>query len=363
MFYGRKTKQTFGKERTDLIRFECDYNMGAAPQVLERLLLTNMEQTPGYSLDPYCAKAVQMIRDMVGRQEAEVHFLSGGTQTNATVIGALLRPYQGVLCSDLAHINVHETGAIEATGHKVLPLPSVEGKITAKQIADYVDAHWADDVHDQMVQPGMVYLSNSTEVGTIYTKAELEAISAVCREKGLYLYVDGARLGYALMAEGNDLTMFDLSRLCDVFYIGGTKQGALFGEAIVICNQALQRDFRYMIRRIGGLLAKGRLFGLQFLALLEEGLYFKMSQHANQQAMRIKAKLQEKGIAFQCDSPTNQQFVIFPNEALAELTKNFAISNNGPWDETHTLIRFCTSWATKTEDVDALLAELDRIFS
>lgn len=341
-----------------MIRFECDYLEGAHPKVLELLNQSNFEQTPGYGEDEYCNKAREVIRTLCKKEDADVHFLVGGTQANTTVIASVLRPYQGVLCADTGHINVHETGAIEATGHKVLPLPSINGKISAKQIAAAWEAHWNDSSHEHIVQPGMVYISHPTEVGTLYTKEELTAIHEVCRQYELPLFLDGARLGYGLTSVKNDLSLSDIAALCDVFYIGGTKVGALFGEAVVICNPALKKDFRYSIKQRGGMLAKGRLLGIQFLALLENGLYFEIAEHANQLAMKIRRACEEKGYPFFMESWTNQQFPILPNETLDRLGENFSFSFWEAVDETHSAVRFCTSWATKEEDVEDLIRSL-----
>lgn len=341
-----------------MIRFECDYLEGAHPKVLELLNQSNFEQSPGYGEDEYCNKAREVIKQLCKREDADVHFLVGGTQANTTVIASALRPYQGVLCADTGHINVHETGAIEATGHKVLPLPSTNGKISAKQIADACEAHWNDGSHEHIVQPGMVYISYPTEVGTLYSKEELTAIHKVCRQYELPLFLDGARLGYGLTSVKNDLTLSDIAALCDVFYIGGTKVGALFGEAVVICNPSLKKDFRYSMKQRGGMLAKGRLLGMQFLALLEDGLYFEIAGHANQLAMKIRKACEEKGYPFFMESWTNQQFPILPNEKLERLGEDFSFSFWEAVDETHSAVRFCTSWATKEEDVEALIRSL-----
>ena len=240
-----------------MYRFQCDYTEGAHPAIMQRMIETNMEQTNGYGLDPYCDSARQKIKDLCECQDIDVHFLVGGTQTNTTVISAALRPYQGAVAAVSGHINVHETGAIEATGHKVLPLPSEDGKIAAAQVEEMCHAHWTDGSQEHMVQPGMVYISHPTENGTLYTKKELADLHEVCRKYGMLLFLDGARLGYGLMAETNDITLADLAKYTDVFYIGGTKVGALFGEAVVITNRALKKDFRYMIKQNGGMLAKG----------------------------------------------------------------------------------------------------------
>ncbi len=341
-----------------MIRFNCDYNEGAHPRVLEALVKTNMEQTPGYGEDPYCEKAAKVIKDLCKKEDAAVHFLVGGTQANLTVISSILRPYQAVLCVEEGHINVHETGAIEACGHKVMTVSGKDGKIDAEQIKEVYTQHWSDSSHEHMTQPKLVYISNPTELGTMYSKAELEAIRNACNECGLYLFLDGARLGYGLMAEGNDLTLEVLAENCDVFYIGGTKVGALFGEAVVICNKAPQEDFRYLIKQKGGMLAKGRLLGIQFLELLKDGLYFEIAGHAIRMAMILKKGLEEAGYSFFIDSETNQQFVIVSDEKLEQLKEKYAYTYQQRYDATSSVIRLCTSWATKEEDVYQLLEDM-----
>lgn len=341
-----------------MIYFNSDYTEGCHPAILEQLARTNLEQTTGYGMDDYCRQAAEKIREVCGAPDADVHFLVGGTQTNVTVISAALRPYQGAVTATSGHINVHETGALEACGHKCLTLETGDGKLTAGQIASCVDAHFADGSAEHMVQPKLVYLSNPTELGTIYKKAELAAISDVCRKRGLYLFVDGARLGYGLMCRENDLTLADLAKLSDVFYIGGTKVGALFGEAVVITNDALKRDFRYNIKQHGGMLAKGRLLGIQFLTLFTEDRYFEIAAHAARLAEKLKDELTGMGITFLVDSPTNQQFPILPDAVLAELGKTYVYEYQGRVDDAHSAVRFCTSWATKEEHVDALLADI-----
>ena len=344
-----------------MIQFQCDYNEGAHPLILQRLTETNMEQTIGYGEDHYCTQARELIKQECEREDIDVHFLVGGTQTNTTVIAHTLRPYQGVISAVSGHINVHETGAIEATGHKVLAVPSPNGKLTAAQIEGVVQAHLNEDGPEHMVQPGMVYISFPTEVGTIYTHAEMEAISTMCRKYGLPLFVDGARLGYGLCSPECDITLPQLAKWADVFYIGGTKVGALFGEAVVITNESMKRDFRYSIKRHGGMLAKGRLLGIQFATLFTDGLYMQIAQQAIDEAMRIKAALQDKGIAFLIDSPTNQQFPIFSNAQLEELSKTFLFSVWQQIDDTHTAVRICTSWATKHENVDRLIEDIKQL--
>ena len=346
-----------------MIYFNNDYSEGCHSAVLEKLVQTNMEQTSGYGMDDYCKQAARRICQLCGNDDLSVHFLVGGTQTNLTVISAALRAHQGVLGAESAHVQVHETGAIEATGHKVLSLPSRDGKITAQQIEDAVTAHFSDEAAEHMVQPKMVYISNSTELGTIYSLAELEAISETCKKYNLYLYLDGARLGYALAAKGNDVTMADLARLCDVFYIGGTKVGALFGEAVVISNPAIAKDFRYLIKQHGGMLAKGRLLGIQFCALLEDDLYFKIAKHANTLADQLRETLDKLGYCLLVPGVTNQVFPILPDKLLDQLKENFSFSEQQRVDSAHRAVRFCTSWATTKENMDMLcnaLKELSR---
>ena len=337
-----------------MIYFHNDYSEGCHPKILEKLIATNLEQTPGYGEDHYCAAAAAKIKALCGREDLSVHFLVGGTQANLTVIDAALRPHQSPLCAVSGHINVHETGAVEATGHKVLTVPSADGKITADQVRNTVLAHRADASFEHMAQPKLVYISNPTEMGTLYTLAELEALSAVCRELGLYLFLDGARLGYGLAAAGNDVTLPDIARLCDVFYIGGTKVGALFGEAVVIRNPAINEDFRYMIKQHGGMLAKGRLLGVQFDALMTDNLYFDIASHANTLADRIRATLDSLKVPYLVPTISNQIFPILPDAVLAELTKEFSITEMERVDESHRCIRICTSWATTRENVDKL---------
>ena len=326
--------------------------------MLDKLTATNMEQTPGYGEDAYCREAAEHICRLCESDTLSVHFLVGGTQTNMTVIAAGLRPHQGVISAESGHIHVHETGAVEATGHKVLSLPSQDGKLTARQIRDAVTAHYSDNSAEHMVQPKMVYISNPTELGTVYSKAELTAISEVCREYQLYLFMDGARLGYGLTAKGNDLALPDIARLCDVFYIGGTKVGALFGEAVVFSNPELSRDFRYLIKQRGGMLAKGRLLGVQFSALLEDGLYFEIAKKANGLADRIRETLDSLGYGYLVPGVTNQIFPILPDVLLEKLSEEFSFSEQARVDERHRAVRFCTSWATTDENVTALCQAL-----
>lgn len=344
-----------------MIYFNNDYSEGCHEKVLQRLIDTNLEQTPGYSEDIYCRRAADKIRKLCGNDDLAVHFLVGGTQANLTVISAALRPHQGALGASSAHINTHETGAVEATGHKVLWLPSSDGKITADQVDTYVQQHRADPSFEHTVQPKLVYISNPTERGTLYSLSELEALSSMCRKHGLYLFLDGARLGYGLMAQGNDVTMGDLARLCDVFYIGGTKVGALFGEAVVISNPVIAEDFRYIIKQHGGMLAKGRLLGVQFDALMEDDLYFEIASHADRLADKLRSAFVRNGYSFYVEGVTNQVFPILPGEVRKKLAEKYVFIEMDPVDADRCAVRFCTSWATKEENVDTFCADLDAI--
>ena len=341
-----------------MIRFACDYDEGACPEIMAALSATNFEQNPGYGEDPHCENARALIRKAIGREDAYVQFLVGGTQTNQTVIAAALRPYQGVLAAATGHINVHETGAIEATGHKVLALPDEEGKVRASDVDAYVIDHWENPAHEHIVQPRMVYISHPTEGGLLYSLSELEALRAVCDKHGLYLYMDGARLGYGLVSPQTDVTLKDIARLTDAFYIGGTKVGALFGEAAVLLHPDLKKDFRYMIKRQGGMLAKGRLLGIQFETLFADGLYTRIAKNAVDLAMVLRDALKAKGVRFLYDSPTNQQFPILADEVVGKLSDRYAFEGWGRVDESHTATRICMSWATTRENVDALLRDL-----
>ena len=342
-----------------MIRFESDYLEGALPEVMRALNETNYVQTPGYGEDEYCAAAAAKIREKCAAPGSAVHFLIGGTQVNFTFIAAALRPHQAAIAAASGHIAVHESGSVEATGHKVVALPcGVDGKISAAQVRECVEAHWADSTHEHQPQPKLVYISQPTENGTIYSLAELEALSAVCREKELIFFVDGARLGTALVCPGADASLADLARLADAFYIGGTKLGALFGEALVITNPALNRDFRYIEKQRGGMLAKGRLLGVQFGALMTGGLYERTARREVELAWRLRRAFEEKGWPLYCDSPTNQQFPIVPDSALEKLAEKYSFSDWARIDETHRAVRFCTSWATKEEDVSALIKDI-----
>ncbi len=335
-----------------MISFACDYLEGAHPAVMEALMRTNAEQTAGYGLDPHCEAAAEAIRSRFGVPEAAVHFLVGGTQVNMLVIAAVLKPYEGVLCAESGHINVHETGAPEATGHKVLPLPADEGRISGNQIREAVRAQ-ADFEHT--VRPGMVYISMSTEVGTVYTLAQLKDLYAACRETGLYLYVDGARLGTGLASPATDLTPESLAAHCDAFTVGGTKNGALFGEALVLRHPDLQPRFRYMIKRQGAMLAKGRLLGVQFEALMRGDLYFRIGRKETEQALRIREALVQCGIPLWQDTQTNQLFPVLTAAQRAALEKEFVLEPWAPLPDGRETMRIATSWATEDAAVDALI--------
>lgn len=341
-----------------MIRFNCDYLEGAHPRIMQALMESNMVQTCGYGEDEYCEQAREKIKEVCGCEDAAVHFLVGGTQANLTVISSILRPHQAVLCVKEGHINVHETGAIEACGHKVIAIEGKDGKLTADQIRAQHKLHWEDGAHEHIAQPKLVYISNPTELGTIYSKTELEAIRKACDECNFYLFLDGARLGYGLMSEANDLTIQDVAKNCDVFYIGGTKVGALFGEAVVITNKVLQEDFRYIIKQKGGMLAKGRLLGIQFFELFKDGLYFEISAHAMRLAKMLKEGLEKAGYQFYANSPTNQLFVIVPDEKLKQLDEKYSYEYQMRLDEENSVVRFCTSWATKEENVLQLLEDM-----
>ncbi|MDD7531016.1 MAG: beta-eliminating lyase-related protein [Prevotellaceae bacterium] len=338
-----------------MIYFNNDYMRGAHPLVLQRLIDTNLEQTAGYGDDNYTRQARQRILDFCGLTDGEVHFLVGGTQTNATVIDGLLARHEGVLATRSAHIHVHESGAIEASGHRVITLDEYEGKLSADIVRQFIDDFYRDETYEHMVAPGMVYISHPTELGTLYTLDELKALSKVCRDAEIPLYMDGARLGYGLAADDTDVTAADIARLCDVFYIGGTKAGALFGEAVVIPQKDKLPHFRPLIKQHGALLAKGRLTALQFDALFTDSLYLKISRHAIRMAMKLKEGLLKKGYPLLIDSPTNQQFFILPNADIDRLATSVSFELWGPRQEALTPVRFVTDWSTDEADVDALL--------
>ena len=337
--------------------FNNDYSEGAHPQILKAMMETNLEQNTGYSLDVHTERAKELIRQEIQRQDSDIHLLVGGTQTNLLGISCALRPHQAVICAETGHINVHETGAIEATGHKVLGQATPDGKLTASRIQNALDLH----TDEHMVQPKMVYISNSTEVGTQYSLNELEEISRFCRQRGLYLFLDGARLGSALTSSANDLTLADIARLTDLFYIGGTKNGALFGEALIISHPDLKPDFRYLIKQRGAMLAKGWLLGIQFEELFQNQLFYDMAAHANQMADRLRKGIAACGYSFHWDSKTNQLFPILPNTVMDQLKKDFLFSPQLTTDEHHTCIRLVTSWATKPEAVEAFLKTLQKL--
>ena len=344
-----------------MLYFENDYCEGAHPAILQKLAETNFEKVPGYGTDPYCASAKAKICAACGCPDADVTFISGGTQTTAIVIASMLQRWQGVMAAATGHVAAHEAGAIEYTGHKVIALPAHEGKVSAADVRDWCATFYADANHDHMVFPGMVYISHPTEGGTLYTKAELTALYDTCRRYGLPLFIDGARLGYGLMAEESDMTLPEIARLCDVFYIGGTKVGALFGEAVVIMNENLKKDFRFIMKQRGGRMAKGRLLGIQFDALFTDDLYFRISRHADEMAYQIRDIFVSAGYPLLFDSPTNQQYPIMPDDELAELGKNFGYEYWERVDKTHSGVRFCASWATTQEHVDALRAAVQAL--
>lgn len=327
---------------------------GAHPEILEALVRTNMEHTAGYGNDPYTEEAKALIRKAVGVEDAQVFFLVGGTQTNAIVIDGILARHEGVVAADSGHIAVHESGAIEASGHKVLTLPHHEGKLRAEEVERYIEDFYADETYPHMVAPGMVYISQPTEYGTIYSLAELEALGAVCRKHAIPLYIDGARLGYGLKAEGADFTLKDVARIADVFYIGGTKVGALFGEAVVVTNPKLLRNLFPLVKQHGALLAKGRLLGLQFGVLFRDGLYERIGEKAVEHAITIRESFRKAGYEVVIESPTNQQFLRLPNEVIDRLRQDMSFDYWGSRGEKESIVRFVTSWATTDEDISRL---------
>lgn len=337
--------------------FNNDYSEGAHPRILEAIKNASSDQHTGYSLDSHTEHAKALIKQAVHREDVDIHMLVGGTQTNMLVISAALRPHQAVIAAEAGHINVHETGAVESTGHKVLTRQAADGKLTPALIQTTLDGH----TDEHMVQPKMVYISNTTEIGTQYTLDELEALSRFCRQKGLYLFLDGARLGAALTSPVNDLTLADIARLVDVFYIGGTKNGALFGEALVIAHPGLKEDFRFMIKQKGAMLAKGFLLGIQFEELFQDDLFFQMAAHANQMAAILKEAFTDCGFPFFSDSATNQQFPILPNDLIAKLRESYQFQDQQAVDADHTAVRFVTSWATKEEAVRRFAQDLKRL--
>lgn len=345
-----------------MIYFDSDYMEGAHPEVMARLCDTNLEHTVGYGSDNYTRLAYDAIRNACNCPEALVQFLIGGTQTNATVIDALLHRHEGVLAAETAHINVHESGAVEHSGHKVLTLPATEGKVTAQQVDDYITEFYSDETYEHMVAPGMLYITQPTEYGTLYSLAELEAISSVCHRHNIPLYMDGARLGYALASPAADFTLQDIARLCDVFYIGGTKCGLLFGEAVVAPNPKSLPHFFPLVKQHGALCAKGRIQGIQFLTLFTDNLYIRICQHAVTLASRIREAFKSKGYRVAIDSPTNQQFFILPNTVVDALrAAGVSFENWGPRGAEETTVRFVTSWATTDTDVNHLIDIITRL--
>lgn len=344
-----------------MIRFNNDYCHGAHPEVLKALVETNDTAFCGYGLDEVCDAAKTEIAKYLGGVNADIHFLVGGTQTNVTVIASALRSYQGVISADTGHIHVHETGAVEHVGNKILALPAKDGKITAEQIREVAQGYADSDVQEHITQPKLVYISFPTEFGTIYSKKELADISAVCKEYGMFLFADGARMSYGLAAHGGDVTLADLARYTDVFYIGGTKCGAMFGEAVVITNDCLKTDFRSYIKQNGGMLAKGWTLGLQFYTLFRDGLYFDIAKNAIAQAQRIKEAFKNKSIEIYIDSPTNQQFVAVEQSVADTLAKSFYFENEGYTPDGKKIIRFCTAWSTKDGEVDSLVESINKL--
>ncbi len=341
-----------------MIRFNNDYNHGAFPEILKALEDTNGEAYAGYGEDEWCERAKAAIQKYLRRPDAGIHFLIGGTQTNFVCIAAALRPYESVIAADSGHVSVHESGAVENTGHKVETLPGENGKIRASQIEALAESYETSPVQDHITRPRLVYISFPTEYGTLYSKAELEAIKDVCVRHGLYLFIDGARLGYGLNSPENDVSLEDLGRLADAFYIGGTKCGALMGEAVVLNHPVFKEHFRTLIKQNGAMLAKGWLLGLQFAVMFEDGLYFSKNGKAVEYALEIKKAFAAKGMPVFIDSPTNQQFIIIPDEAAAKLAEKYYYEPWTPSENGSSVIRFCTSWATSREEVDSLLADI-----
>lgn len=343
-----------------MIRFNNDYNHGAFESVLKELAATNGTSYAGYGEDEWCAKAESVIKKLVSNEDALIKFVPGATQANLVVISAALSPVQSVIAADTGHINCHEAASIENTGHKILELPNTDGKIDARQIAACAAAYYDGGTPEYLTEPKMVYLSFPTEKGTLYSKRELREISEVCKRYGMYLFVDGARMGYGLGSERNDLTLRDFAELCDVFYIGGTKCGALFGEALVITEASLKYRFKAHMKQNGAVLAKGWLMGLQFAFMLQNGEYFERTKRADELAMQIKTAFERKGVPFWVDSFTNQQFVILSDSQKEALAKGYYFEEEGTVPQ-GTVVRFCTSWATTQAEVDALVADIAKL--
>lgn len=340
-----------------MYHFVNDYSEGAHPRILDALVKTNLEQTTGYSEDCYTKEAIRILKEKIACENCDIHILTGGTQTNLTAIASFLRPYEAAIAVESGHINTHETGAIEASGHKVLTISSKDGKMSVEGLDKVIKAH----TDEHMVKPKLVYISDSTEIGTIYKKAELEALSSYCKAHDLLFYMDGARLGSALCAEGNDVKLTDLPKLLDAFYIGGTKNGALIGEALVIVNDDLKKEMRYMIKQRGGLLAKGKLLGIQFVELFKNDLYFELAAHANKTANTLQEGMKALGYSFMVESPTNQIFPILTQNQIEALSEKYGFSIWEPLDEEKSIIRLVTSWATKEEAVEAFLEDLKNL--
>ncbi|MBS4461157.1 aminotransferase class I/II-fold pyridoxal phosphate-dependent enzyme [Aerococcaceae bacterium zg-B36] len=341
-----------------MLYFQSDYVLGAHPLVLDALVKTNLEALTGYGTDTYTALASEKIKQACQQEQAQVYLLTGGTQTNKIIIDTMLAAYQGVIAADTGHIAAHEAGAIESAGHKVLTIPHTQGKIQAKDVRQLIETFYADANHEHMVYPGMVYISHPTEYGTLYTKEELSALANLCRQYEIPLFLDGARLAYGLAATDTDVTLADIAELCDVFYIGGTKVGALCGEAVVFTKQNQPKHFVTLVKQHGALLAKGRLLGVQFDALFTDDLYFKMGKHAISKAEELKQLLKDKGYRFYLESPTNQQFVIVTNQQYQALSEIVMTGFWETYDDQHVVIRFATSWSTTDEDMNQLAEQL-----
>lgn len=344
-----------------MLRFNNDYNRACHPEIIKALQDTANESYGGYGLDEICESAKWEIKKYLDCEDADIHFLVGGTQTNFTIISALLKPYESVICADSGHINVHETGAVENTGHKVHSLPSALGKISAKQVEEQALVFEESDIKEHITRPKMVYISYPTEVGTIYSRDELNALRKVCTRHGLYLFIDGARMGYGLTCEGCDVTAADIAKVSDVFYFGGTKCGAMFGEAVVFTGKGLSADFRNYIKMNGAMLAKGWLLGLQFYTLFKDGLYFDICKKANEYAMLIKKAFSDKELSFLFDSPTNQQFVILENSVIEKLSEKYIFEYDHKVDENRACVRFCTAWSTREDEVGQLVSDIEKL--
>lgn len=344
-----------------MIYMDNDYTHGAHPSIFERLIQTNDEATTGYGTDRFTENAIKMIQKAIGREDIAVHLLTGGTQTNIVAIASSLRPFHGVITADSGHINNLEAGAIEAIGHRMLTIPSEDGKIYADEVKTLADEYWNNKSNFHKIQPGMVYISNPTETGTIYSKQELTELREVCDANAMVLFMDGARLGYGLVAETNDLTLADITELCDIYYIGGTKIGAMFGEVLIISNEQLQHGVKTVIKQKGGLLAKGRALGIQFEVLFEDDLYLELSQHAVDQAMRLKQAFLDKGISLRYEAYTNQLFPILQNKQLEELEKTYVMLEQEAVDDDHRVVRICTSWATDVKVIDQFIKDIQAL--